>query len=71
MKYYKAFLRSNPYLIEDYGCWCENTELCHGGALVKQYIEKIGEKERERKKIEDLLKRVKKHYVWINMKILL
>jgi len=67
------------------GCWCENIELCHGRVLVNLYIEKFGEgkyvveemedmensgeKERKRLKIDDLMKKDKKHYSWINMKI--
>lgn len=67
------------------GCWCENIELCHGQVLVNLYIEKFGEekydvkemgdmedsgeKERKRMKIDDLMKKDKKHYAWINMKI--
>ena len=67
------------------GCWCENIELCHGRVLVNLYIEKFGEgkyvveemedmensgeKERKRLKIDDLMKKDKKHFSWINMKI--
>ena len=74
------FLRCYPHLIEQLpelenkvlGCWCENSKLCHGSILIKLYHEKYEEekdgefeKEMKRKKIDDLLKRGKKHYAII------
>ena len=56
-------------------CWCANSKLCYGSILIKLYDEKYGEekdgkfeKERRRRKINDLLKSGKKHYAIIKMK---
>ena len=81
-KYYETFLRCNPHLIEKLhelenkvlGCWCANSKLCHGSILIKLYDEKYGEendgefeKERKRKKIDDLLKEARNIHAIIKM----
>ena len=53
-------------------CLCANSKLCHGSILIKLYHKKYKKEEdgdfEKEKKIDDLLKRGKKHYAIIKMK---